>query len=309
MRDLWSMARVNWPNRRTILAGLAGAVVAPSAHSNSLAPGTARLAREALPAIGMGSWRTFDVGSDQALRASRRAVLKAFFENGGALIDSSPMYGSSQSVIGAGLQPLGGPPRLFAADKVWVSGRDAGQRQASESLLNWNIERFDLLQVHNLVDWRVHLPWLFDLRAAGALRYVGVTSYSGIRYDEMARIVETEPVDFIQLTYNVADREAEQRLLPLALERGVAVIANRPFREGALFGKVRGASLPPVAREIGATNWAQFFLKFIVSHPAVTAAIPATSRVDHMIENMGALRGPKPDAAIRRAMVSAFEEI
>lgn len=262
-----------------------------------------------MPSIGMGSWRTFDVGADPARRASRTSVLKAFFDNGGVLIDSSPMYGTSQDVIGAGLQELGGVPKLFAADKVWIEGREAGKRQTADSLRRWGVERFDLLQVHNLVDWRAHLPWLFDLKSAGALGFVGVTSYAGIRYEEMARIVETEPLDFVQLTYNIVDRDAEMRLLPLAYEKGVAVIANRPFREGALFERVRGARLPAIAAEIGAATWAQFFLKFAISHPAITAAIPATSRVDHMIENMAAMSGPMPDAAMRSAMFRSFENL
>lgn len=293
--------------RRSALAGMGAAAALPSALAQARLRKPVGTGGETISAIGMGSWRTFDVGSDTALRASRAAVLRAFFDSGGTLIDSSPMYGSAQEVIGAGLRTLGRPSQLFAADKIWTEGRDVGRRQGDESLQRWGIDKFDLLQVHNLVDWRAHLPWLFDLKAAGALRYVGITSYAGIRYDEMTRILETEPVDFIQLTYNIADREAEERLLPLALDRGVGVIANRPFREGALFESVRGAPLPSIAAEIGASSWAQFFLKFIVSHPAITAAIPATRRVDHMVENMGALGGPAPDAPMRKAMALAFE--
>lgn len=294
--------------RRTLIAGLGVAAAAPA-----LASGVTRKSVGAtglsIPAIGMGSWRTFDVGADSALRAARADVLKAFFDHGGSLIDSSPMYGASQEVIGSGLARLGGAPSLFAADKVWTEGRDAGRRQIAASLKNWRLDRFDLLQVHNLVDWRAHLPILFEMKSQGQLRFVGITSYAGLRYDEMARIAETEPVDFIQITYNIADREAETELLPLAAERNIAVIANRPFREGALLERLNGVRLPPIAGEIGAHSWSQFLLKFIIAHPAVTAAIPATRRADHMIENMGALTGPLPDAAQRKEMIRAFEAL
>lgn len=294
--------------RRTLIAGLGVAAAAPA-----LASGVTRKSVGAtglsIPAIGMGSWRTFDVGADSALRAARADVLKAFFDHGGSLIDSSPMYGASQEVIGSGLARLGGAPSPFAADKVWTEGRDAGRRQIAASLKNWRLDRFDLLQVHNLVDWRAHLPILFEMKSQGQLRFVGITSYAGLRYDEMARIAETEPVDFIQITYNIADREAETELLPLAAERNIAVIANRPFREGALLERLNGVRLPPIAGEIGAHSWSQFLLKFIIAHPAVTAAIPATRRADHMIENMGALTGPLPDAAQRKEMIRAFEAL
>lgn len=255
----------------------------------------------------MGSWLTFDVGADKALRAQRTEVLRTFFAMGGAVIDSSPMYGSSQSVIGDALTRLGRPDALFAADKVWVSGGENGPAQIAQTTSRWGVDRFDLLQVHNLVSWRAHLETLFEMKKQGRLRYVGVTSYSGLRYGEIERIMRDHPLDFIQVTYNLADREAEARLLPLAQEKGIAVIANRPFREGALIDAVMRRPLPDMTAEIGADNWAQFLLKFIISHPALTAAIPATRRVDHMTENMGALRGPMPDAAFRRRMVGVLE--
>lgn len=301
--------RENQLTRRLVLAGLGAASIAPAASATAGVRKAFGAGGAALPAVGMGSWRTFDVGADPAQRAARAEVLKTFFDLGGSLIDSSPMYGSSQAVIGAGLAALPSKPALFAADKVWTEGRDAGRRQIEVSRRNWGVDRFDLMQVHNLVDWRAHLPALFEMRDAGAVRFVGVTSYAGLRYDEMAGIIEREPIDFIQLTYNIADREAEDRLLPLARDKGVGVIANRPFREGALTDRTRGEPLPPVAAEIGASTWAQFLLKFVIAHPAVTTTIPATRRVDHMIENMGAMRGPLPDAEIRREMISAFDEL
>ena len=264
---------------------------------------------EAVPAIGMGTWRTFDVGRNAAARAVRTSVLQQFFAMGGTMIDSSPMYGTSQEVVGEALERLGETDNAFAADKVWISGGENGAPQIATSRRRWGVDRFDLLQVHNLVSWRAHLETLFEMKAEGRLRYVGVTSYAGLRYGDIARIMENHPLDFIQITYNIADREAEARLLPLAREKGVAVIANRPFREGALIDDVKRYPLPAMARNIGAENWAQFLLKFIVSHPAITAAIPATRRVDHMRENMGALRSAMPDEAFRREMIAAFERL
>ena len=256
----------------------------------------------------MGTWLTFNVGADQSLRRARTEVLKTFFDLGGAAIDSSPMYGSSQAVVGDALTRLGRPAALFAADKVWIDGGDAGRAQIAQTTSRWGVEKFDLLQVHNLVSWRIHLETLFEMKEQNRLRYVGVTSYAGLRYDEIERIMANHPIDFIQITYNLADREAERRLLPMAREKGVAVIANRPFREGSLIDAVMRRPLPDMADEIGAANWAQFLLKFIISHPALTVAIPATRRVDHMRENMGALSGPMPDSAFRRRMIREFGE-
>ncbi len=298
-------------NRRRLMAMTGAAALTPAiGHAQS-----ARLMKtipstgETVPAIGMGSWLTFDVGSDEALRAQRTQVLKTFFSMGGAMIDSSPMYRSSQAVIGAALSRLNRPDTLFAADKVWVSGGEKGPDQIQQTRSRWGVEQFDLLQVHNLVSWRAHLETLFQMKDAGTLRYVGVTSYAGIRYDDVERIMRDHPIDFIQVTYNLADRDAEQRLLPLALEKGIAVIANRPFREGALINAVSRRPLPALAAEIGAENWAQYLLKFIIAHPAITAAIPATRRIDHMTENMGALAGPMPDAALRYKMAASLDRL
>ena len=262
---------------------------------------------EKIPAIGMGTWRTFDVSGNNAAQDVRTEVLRRFFEMGGAVVDSSPMYGSSQSVLGEALSRLDRPDALFAADKVWIRGGERGPDQIAKTRRRWGVDGFDLLQVHNLVSWRAHLETLFEMKAEGRLRYVGVTSYAGLRYDEIASIMDSHPLDFIQITYNIADREAENLLLPLAQEKGIAVIANRPFREGALIDAANRRPLPGLAAEIGAKNWAQFLLKFIASHPAVTVAIPATRRVDHMTENMGALSGAMPDEAFRQRMVEAFE--
>lgn len=294
--------------RRTLLASAGAAAALPAfAQDSPLAMGTIPSTNETVPAIGMGTWLTFDVGENETLRAQRTSVLARFFEMGGRVVDSSPMYGSAQSVVGEALSRLGRTNDVFAADKVWISGGENGPAQITETRARWGVDRFNLLQVHNLVSWRAHLETLFAMKADGRLGLVGVTSYSGLRYDAIAQIMENHPIDFIQITYNIADREAEIRLLPLAAERGIAVIANRPFREGALIDYVNRFPLPDMAPAIGAENWAQFLLKFIISHPALTIAIPATRRVDHMSENMGAMRGPLPDARQRRAMIDAFE--
>ena len=257
---------------------------------------------EEIPVIGLGSWITFNVGNDPLARASCTDVMRNFFAAGGRLIDSSPMYGSSQGVIGEGLQKLGLPPQLFSADKVWTSSRGAAQVEASRKL--WRVPRFDLLQVHNLLAWEEQLPLLQAMKADGRLRYVGITTSEGRRHREMEQIMRTHRIDFIQLTYNPLDREAEQRLLPLARERGVAVLANRPFREGELTKTLRHHALPAWAAEIDCASWAQLLLKFVVSHPDVTCAIPATGQVAHVRENMAAATGRMPDEAMRQRIAS-----
>ena len=260
-----------------------------------------------LPPIGMGSWITFDIGDDPTARAQRVAVLAKFFEMGGGMIDSSPMYGRAEEIIGHCLRTLGPQPSLFAATKVWTPGRDHGVRQMAESERLWGLRRFDLMQIHNLLGWEGHLETLRQWKADGRIGHIGITTSHGRRHADMERIMSTQPIDFIQLTYNLADREAETRLLPLAREKGIAVIANRPFQRGALIDRLAGRPLPPIAAQIGAANWPQLLLKFIVSHPAVTCAIPATSRPDHMAENMGAGRGPMPDGKMRAAIIDAVE--
>jgi diketogulonate reductase-like aldo/keto reductase len=265
--------------------------------------------KEALPLIGLGSWITFNVGEDEVARASCADVMRAFFVSGGRMIDSSPMYGSSQAVIGYGLAKLGHPSGLFAADKVWTSSGDDGPAQIEETRGFWGIPRFDLLQVHNLLAWEDHLATLFAMKAEGKLRHVGITTSHGRRHPEIEAIMKGQPIDFVQVTYNALDREVEQRILPLAMDKGIAVIVNRPFRQGELIGAVQRYPLPDWAAEFGAANWAQILLKFIVAHPAVTCAIPATSKMEHLQENMGAARGALPDEAMRRRIVAHVEQL
>ena len=302
---------IHHPTRRAVLAGgtaLAVSAVAapPAAQAPQVLMRPIPSTGEAIPAIGLGSWITFNVGDDPVLRDECAVVMAAFFESGGRMIDSSPMYGSSQPVIGYGLAKLGGPP-VFSADKVWTSSD--GPEQIEQSRRYWGVPRFDLLQVHNLVAWQDHLKTLYAMKDAGQLRYVGITTSEGRRHDLFEEIMRTEPLDFVQLTYNIVDREVEDRLLPLAQERGMAVIVNRPFQQGDLTRDLAGETLPDWAAEIGAASWAQFILKFILAHPAVTVAIPATSRVDHVRENLAAATGPLPDEAMRRRMAAYVEQL
>ena len=296
--------------RRAVLVG-AGAVLAVPALGTSAAEALSKripATGESVPAVGLGSWITFNVGDDPLLRSECRAVMAAFFEAGGGIVDSSPMYGSSQEVIGDALKRLGRPPGLFSADKVWTRAA-RGPAQIAETRRRWGVPRFDLLQVHNLIDWEANLDTLAAMKEAGTLRYIGVTTSHGRRHRELAEIMSRRPPDFVQLTYNVVDREAERRLLPLALERGIAVICNRPFQRGRLPDRLAGRPLPGWASEIGVSTWPQYLLKFIVSHPAVTAAIPATRRVDHVRENKSAAFGPMPDAAMRRRMAAHVQSV
>ena len=307
------MPQLPTPHRRAVLASLAAlgastlfdarALATQPAVSTKPIPATG----EALPVIGLGSWITFNVGDDPVARASCAEVMRAFFAGGGRMIDSSPMYGSSQEVIGAGLARLDETARVFSADKVWTSSDGPSQIEASRR--RWGVPRFDLLQVHNLRAWEEHLPTLQAMKAEGRLRYVGITTSEGRRHDEFERLMRNEELDFVQVSYNPLDREVEARILPLAQERGVAVIANRPFRQGRLIRSIERKPLPDWAAEIDCANWAQVLLKFIVSHPAVTCAIPATTRVDHVRENLGAGRGRTPDAAMRRRIVAEVERL
>lgn len=259
---------------------------------------------EALPAIGMGTWITFNVGGDAYLVEQRTRVLETFLAAGGTLVDCSPMYGSSAEVLGEALRTLNARDRVFAATKIWTSDESATERQAEASRRKWGVRRFDLLQVHNLLGWPGHLDSLKAMKARGELRYLGITTSHGRRHGELARIMASEPLDFVQLTYNLFDREAEERLLPLAQERGIAVIVNRPFQGGALFRRLQSRPLPTWAEEFGVRTWAAFFLKFVLGHPAVTCAIPATSQVAHMQENMAALYGELPDRSQRERMLA-----
>lgn len=264
---------------------------------------------EKIPVVGMGTWRTFNVGDDPGARARCVEILRTFFNRGGGMIDSSPMYGSSEEVVGHCLAALGAPDGLFSATKVWTPLFASGKRQVENSFLLWGAERFDLFQVHNLVDWEEHLETLNALKDEGRIRHVGVTTSHGRRHEELENLLKTQALDFVQLTYNLRHREAEERLLPLARDRGVAVIANRPYDRGALPDSLKNRPVPEWAVEAGMTNWPQFLLKFAVSHPAVTCAIPATSQIPHMRENMDAGRGALPDIRMRNRMASWFDNL
>ena len=303
---------MDFTTRRQFLISIAAAGMAgltPSARASAPITRPIPSSGEPIPAIGMGTWITFNVGDDPVLRARCTDVLRAFFNLGGGVIDSSPMYGSAEAVVGHGLAKLGRPRGLFSATKVWtpVTGHGVSQMDTSERL--WGEKRFDLLQIHNLVNWQGHLETLRARQAAGRIRYLGITTSHGSRHGELLKVMAAEKLDFVQFTYNIVRREAEARLLPAAADRGLAVIANRPFQRGALIDEVSRHPLPAWAAEIDCANWAQFLLKFVVSHPAVTCVIPATSRVDHMIENMGALHGRLPDAKMRRRMVQHVESL
>jgi diketogulonate reductase-like aldo/keto reductase len=259
---------------------------------------------EDLPAIGLGSWITFNVGDDLTARNHCADVVRAFVEAGGRVIDSSPMYGSSQAVIGYALGRDRIASRVFAADKVWTSSDAGGRPQLDETRRRWGIQRLDLAQVHNLVNWESHLPLLRAMKASGQVRYIGITTSEGRRHDAIERVMRTERIDFVQVTYNILDREVEERILPLARDRGIAVLVNRPFRQGALTDGLARHPLPAWAPELRCVSWAQIILKFILSHPAVTCVIPATRSVAHVRENLAAARDPLPDARIRDRMAA-----
>jgi diketogulonate reductase-like aldo/keto reductase len=287
--------------------------VAGASSASALATRPIPHGGEALPVIGLGTWQTFDVGDDPGERAPLGEVLDAFFAAGARVIDSSPMYGRAEGVVGDLLaarakpatQPAGGKP--FLATKVWTSGRAAGEAQMRRSMKLMRAERLDLLQVHNLVDWRTHLDTLRAWKKQGLVRYIGVTHYQLGAFAELERIVAKEGVDFVQLPYSIVTRAAEARLLPAAAAAGVAVLVMRPFEEGELFARVRGRALPPWAGELDCGSWAQFFLKFILAHPAVTCPIPATANPRHLADNLGAGRGRLPDEATRKKMAALFE--
>ncbi|TMQ22240.1 MAG: aldo/keto reductase [Candidatus Rokuibacteriota bacterium] len=282
--------------------------MAAAAAGPSPAAGEAVLARaipssgERVPAVGLGTWRTFDVGTSAAERAPLKEVLGRYAALGGRVLDSSPMYGTAESVAGDLATELALVDRLFVATKVWTSGREAGIAQMERSLARLRRRRLDLMQIHNLLDWRTHLRTLRDWQQAGRLRYVGVTHYTASAYDELERVLRAEPLDFVQVNYSLGEREAERRILPLARDRGIAVLVNRPFSEGGLFQRVRGQALPAWTAAFGCQSWAQFFLKWILAHPAVTCVIPATSRLEHLVDNMTAGVGSLPDDATRERM-------
>lgn len=288
------------------LGAMAGAVaLGARAHDAKHHARAIASSGERIPVVGLGTWITFDVGAEpSASRRARGDILRAFLASGGRLVDSSPMYGSAEAVIGAELpRPA---PALFSATKVWTVGGLAGRRQMEHTRGLWKLPRLDLLQVHNLLDWQTHWPTLVDMKAAGRVRYIGMTTSHGRRHDDLEAILRRERLDFVQLTLNIAEPQVEERLLPLAADRGVAVIANRPFDGGNLFGPKTAKPLPGWAKELDCASWAEAFLKWIAAHPAVTCAIPATSQLAHLRENMRALSGPLPDAALRRRIVEDY---
>ena len=283
-------------------AAAAGAGPARAGADATLLHRTIPSSGEAIPAIGLGTWRTFDVGTGKDERAPLREVLQKFVELGGTVLDSSPMYGTAEAVSGDLAAELKLTDRLFWATKVWTSGASAGVKQMEASIKHFRVKRLDLMQIHNLLDWRTHLRTLREWKHAGRVRYIGVTHYTAGAYDELERVLRAEPLDFVQVNYSLGEREADRRILPLARERGIAVLVNRPFAEGGLFARVRSTPLPPWAAELGCESWAQVFLKWILAHPAVTCVIPATSKVAHLVDNMKAGTGTLPDAAARERM-------
>jgi aryl-alcohol dehydrogenase-like predicted oxidoreductase len=267
--------------------------------SQSILSGKIPSSGEMLPVVGLGTWQTFDVDTDVQERKALAEVLREFVALGGKLIDSSPMYGSSESVVGDLTRQLGLRQQLFVATKVWTSGKRAGIEQMEDSMQKLRAKPVDLMQVHNLLDVETQLETLDAWKREGRVRYVGVTHYHAGAHADVARVVRRHPVDFIQINYSVAEREAEQQLLPLARERGIAVIVNRPFAGGDIFRRIRSKPLPAWSAEIDCSSWAQIMLKFVLSQPAVTCAIPATSKVSHLRDNMMAGRGRMPDEAMR----------
>ena len=264
---------------------------------------------ERIPVIGMGTSRTFDVGDDPVVRTQLQEVLQAFFDNGGALIDSSPMYGNAESVVGDLLKSTRNKDALFAATKVWTYGRQAGIDQMQRSMQRLGVPVMDLMQIHNLRDWKIHLPTLRQWKAEGKIRYIGITTSHGRSHAELEQIMRSEALDFIQFTYNIGNRTVEERLLPLAADRGMATLINRPYQRGALFKKVKDHSLPEWTQEFDCQSWGNFFLKFILSHPAVTSVIPATSKVHHMQDNMAGGFGKLPTEQMRKRMLNYMESL
>jgi diketogulonate reductase-like aldo/keto reductase len=297
--------------RRTVLklgaASLASLLMPESARAEpALLTRKIPASGEALPAVGLGTWQAFDVAGDAAAIAEARDTLRALVAAGARVMDSSPMYGSAESIAGQLVQELGIRDRLFIATKVWTEGRNAGRAQMDASMKKLRVERLDLMQVHNLVDTGTHLDTLREWKAAGRVRYVGVTHYHAGAHAALEKVVRSGAVEFVQVNYSLAEPEADRRLLQAAADSQVAVIVNRPFAEGAMFRRVKGKPLPAWAAELGCASWAQFFLKWILGHPAVSCAIPGTRNPKHVVDNLGAARGALPDATARRKMAEHF---
>ena len=306
----------NQISRRTLLKALLALGLSGPALTNLLHAAAQRKifkkipsSGEQIPVIGLGTSRTFDAINDDELLLQLKKVLQVFFNNDGILIDSSPMYDSAQAVIGKLLKQINNNKNLFSATKVWTYGKQEGINQMEESRKLWGIKHFDLMQIHNLRDWQVHYETLSKMKSEGKIRYIGITTSHGRYHEELEVLLETMPFDFVQLSYNIKNRDVEKRLLPIALDKGIAVIANRPYQRGELFNQVRGKALPRWAGKIDVASWGQYFLKFIVSHPAVTCAIPATTKVKHMLDNIAAQSGRLPDTKMRNKMIRYFESL
>lgn len=276
-------------------------------HDPAMTPHTRRIPStgEVLPVIGLGTWRTFDVATSPSTLARLDDCVTTFGSLGGRLIDSSPMYGRAERVVGELASAPGRRERLFIATKVWTSGKQRGIEQMRESMRALRVSQVDLMQVHNLVDASAHLETLRQWKADGLVRYIGVTHYTASAHAEVVRILRREPIDFVQINYSVAERGAERSVLPEAADRGVAVIANRPFVAGNALGALRRSPLPLWAAELDCTSWPQLLLKFVVSHPAITCVIPATSSIEHLRDNMAAGVGRMPDDAMREEIARA----
>ena len=304
-----------YPSRRRLLALAAGCAAMTIMNEPGSAQPSTILKRpiprsgEMLPAVGVGTWQTFDVGAKAPERAELKDVLRLLVEAGGSVVDSSPMYGKAEGVAGDLAADLGLREKLFFATKVWTSGRESGIRQMEESFRLMRTQRMDLMQVHNLLDLAVHSKTLREWKTAGRIRYIGITHYHEGAHAELENIVRTRAWDFVQFNYSMAEPEAEARLLPACADSGTAVIVNRPFSQGSLFPKVKGKDLPAWAAEFDCTSWAQFFLKYLLSHPAVTCVIPGTRRVAHLKDNVQAGMGRLPDAAMRRRMAQYLERL
>jgi len=261
----------------------------------------------ALPVIGCGTWRTFDAGPTPAERAPLTEVLQTLFDAGGSVIDSSPMYGRAEAVTGDLLTAMKAQDKAFVATKVWTRGREAGIKQMELSLAALQRQRIELMQIHNLVDWRTQLATLRAWKAEKRIRYLGITHYTESAHAELEAVMRSEGLDFVQLNYSLDDRAAARRLLPLAAERGIAVLVNQPFGGGELLRALRGRPLPLWAADIGCESWAQILLKFCLAHPAVTCVIPGTSRPEHMADNARAGFGALPDAATRAKIAALWD--
>jgi diketogulonate reductase-like aldo/keto reductase len=264
---------------------------------------------EPLPILGLGTWQAFDIPAEPTALQQRKEVLRLLFAAGGEVIDASPMYGRAEAVVGGLLAELKAHERAFLATKVWTSGQLAGIEQMQASLAKLRTPVIDLMQIHNLVDWRTHLATLREWQKEKKFRYIGITHYTDAALEELGNVIRAEPIDFVQCAYSIGARAAERRLLPLCAERGVGVIVNRPLGTGSLFAKVRGKPVPGWACEFGCASWSQFFLKYILGHPAVSCAIPATSRPDHMRDNLAAATGPLPDTRERKRMAQYWDEV